>query len=694
MNSSIRSLASTLALGLALVQVVTGPAMAQATNKTTVGINTSAMDQSVRAGDDFYAFANGVWIKNTEIPADRASIGGFLIADQATEARIVSLVTKLATANSALGSDAAKIRDYYRAYLNTPAMDAAGLAPARADLDHIAAITTRVDLARVLGEQVRADVDPMNATNFETENLFGLFVTQSLKGGAVVPYLLQGGLGLPEREYYLASDAKAVALKARYGAYVAKLLFDAGLAATSAEAEAKAARILDLETKIATAHETREESEDIQQAKAEWTRAELAAKAPGLDWDVFLAGAGLGSQPMFAAYHDKAIPKLAALVGTEPVGVWKDWLTFHLINQFASVLPSKLDADRFAFFGTTLRGVSAQRPREKRAITALNGALGDVLGKLYVEAAFSASDKARIAGMADQIKAAFARRITALDWMAPSTKQEAITKVKGIIVGVGYPDTWADYSSLTIMPDNAYANARAASLAHYHQQLTKIGKPLDRGEWWMNPQEVNALNLPVQNALNFPAAILQPPFYDPHADAAFNYGAIGAVIGHEISHSFDNQGAAFDASGRLRNWWTKEDLARFTLAGKALADQFSGYEPFPGLHVNGTLTLSENIADVAGLAAALEAYHASLNGKPDVVVNGLTGDQRFFIAFAQSWSTKTRDAALRAQLATDGHAPAQYRALTVRNLDAWYAAFGVKPGDKLYLAPEKRVKVW
>jgi predicted metalloendopeptidase len=340
-----------------------------------------------------------------------------------------------------------------------------------------------------------------------------------------------------------------------------------------------------------------------------------------------------------------------------------------------------------------LQGVKVQRSRERRAIAALNGALGDALGKLYVEKYFPASDKARIQAMVSGIKDAFAVRIGKLDWMAPATKKEAIAKVRGIVVGVGYPDHWKDYSALKLGTD-AYANAKAAGLNDYRQQLAKIGKPMDRGEWWMNAQLVNAVNLPVQNALNFPAAILQKPFYDPAADAAFNYGAIGAVIGHEISHSFDNNGAAFDASGRLRDWWTPADMARFKQAGKALADQFSAYEPYPGLHVQGELTLGENIADVAGLAAALGAYHASLKGKPAPVINGMTGDQRFFLAFAQSWATKAREAAARAQIATDGHAPGQYRALTVRNVDDWYKAFNVKPGDKLYLPPAKRVKVW
>lgn len=335
-----------------------------------------------------------------------------------------------------------------------------------------------------------------------------------------------------------------------------------------------------------------------------------------------------------------------------------------------------------------------QRPRQKRAIRIVNALLGDALGKLYVDKYFPASSKSEIEAMVVNIKTAFARRIDMLAWMMPSTKKEALEKVRQIEVGVGYPDVWKDYSGYPLNPDTAYANVIAGEKVHYSQQIAKIGKPLDRREWWMNAQLVNAVNLPVQNALNFPAAILQRPFFDPKADAAFNYGAIGAVIGHEISHSFDNNGADFDANGKLRNWWTATDQAHFRKAGRALASQFDSYEPFPGLHVKGQLTLSENIADVAGLAAALDAYHASLKGKQPPVIEGYTGDQRFFIAYAQSWATKMRDEALRTRIATDGHAPELYRAQTVRNIDAWYRAFDVQPGDKLYLPPDKRVKVW
>ncbi|MEJ5975800.1 M13 family metallopeptidase [Novosphingobium sp. PS1R-30] len=655
-----------------------------------LGIDPGMMDRTVKPGSDFNLFVNGTWLKTTEIPADRSSVGGFYIADHKTEGQLGELIAGILRSNAPASSDEGRIRDFYRAYLDTAAIDAAGLKPVQPDLDRFAAIRDVKSLSRVLGEQVRADVDPLNATDFQTENLFGLFVTQSLPGTAVMPYVLQGGLGMPEREYYLSDDAKMVELRSKYHAYIAQLLTDAGIA----DAQGKAQRIYDLELKIAEAHLTREQSEDFQHSAAEWKRADFAAKAPGIDWQAFFTGAQLANQQTFAAYHASAIPKLSALVASQPLQAWKDWLLFHQLNTNTDVLPSKLDADRFAFYGTALSGTTEQRPREKRAIAAVNGAIGDALGKLYVEKYFPAAARAEVQVMVENIKTAFAKRVEAIDWMAPATKKEAIEKVRTIEVGVGYPDTWQDYSSLTIGAKTAYANRQAASKLGYRQQLAKIDKPLDRREWWMNAQLVNAVNLPVQNALNFPAAILQRPFFDPNADAAFNYGAIGAVIGHEISHSFDNNGAAFDASGKMRNWWTASDLKRFDDAGKALADQYDTYEPFPGLRVNGKLTLGENIADVAGLSASYDAYRASLKGREAPVIDGFTGDQRFFIAYGQSWATKMREAALRARIATDGHAPGQYRVLTVRNLDAWYNAFDVKPGDALYLSPEKRVRIW
>jgi putative endopeptidase len=648
------------------------------------------MDRSVQPGDDFFAFANGTWVKNTSIPDDRSTIGGFYIADRERERQTRELLDAILESKPAVGTNEARIANYYNAYVATAAIDRAGLAPARADLDAIAAISDKQQLSAAIGRTLRADTDPLNSTNFQTENLFGIFVTQGLTApGPAIPYLMQGGIGLPEREYYLSTDPEMVRLRDEYHGYVRQILQLAAYPDPAAAAD----RVFALETSIARAHATRAESEDFASGATMWTRAELERHAPGIDWTMLLNAAQLGSVQTFQAYHAKAIPKLARLVASEPLQAWKDWLVFHTLNQQANVLPQPFRDASFAFNGTTLQGTPKQRPRDQRAMNAVSSALQDAVGKAYVDKYFPASAKERIQSMVDDIKAAFARRVEAIDWLAPSTRQEALKKVETIVVGVGYPEHWRDYSSLEIGSD-AYVNQQNAKRFEYRHQLAKIGKPTDRGEWWMPPQLVNAVNLPVQNALNFPAAILQRPFFDPQADAAFNYGAIGATIGHEISHSFDNIGALFDASGRLRNWWTPEDFRRFEQAGQSLAAQFDAYEALPGLHVNGKLTLGENIADVAGLAAAYEAYKRSLKGKELPVIQGFSGDQRFFLAYAQSWASKMRDATLRQRIAADGHAPDRFRALTVRNLDAWYAAFNVQPGQKLYLAPDQRVRIW
>ncbi|HVU29426.1 MAG TPA: M13 family metallopeptidase, partial [Sphingomicrobium sp.] len=579
----------------------------------------------------------------------------------------------------------------YKAYLDTDSIDRQGLAPAKADLDAIGRIADKHQLSAAIGGTLRADTDPLNATNFRTDNLFGVFVTQGLATpGEQLPYLMQGGIGLPEREYYLSADAKMADTRNKYKSYIQTILQNAGYP----DPQGSATRIMDLETKIAKAHEPIEQSQDFKNGAQVWTRQQLEEKAPGIDWAALLGAAGLGGVQKFDAYHFASIPRLSALVASEPLQNWKDWLVFHTLNQHASVLPKAFRDASFAFNGTILAGTPQERPRDALALNATSKALQDAVGKAYVDKYFPASSKAEIQKMVDNLKAAFARRVQAISWMSPETKKEALKKVQGIVVGVGYPDSWRDYSGLEISADNAYANQKNVALWEYRHQLAKIGKPLDRHEWWMPPQLVNAVNLPVQNALNFPAAILVKPFFDPNADAAFNYGAIGATIGHEISHSFDTGGALFDAVGAMRNWWTPADFKSFQTQADELARQFDQYEALPGLHVNGKQTLNENIADVAGLGAAYDAYKASLNGKPAPVIDGLTGDQRFFLAYAQSWAVKSRPETLRRIVLTNEHAPEQFRAQSVRNLDAWYPAFNVKPGQKLYLAPEKRVKIW
>jgi putative endopeptidase len=663
---------------------------ASATAAPTIGIDLAGIDKAVKPGDDFEEYANGAWRNKTEIPADRASTGTFLKVFEVAEKRTADLIQNAGKGNPAAGTDARRIADYYAAYMDEAAIEKHGLSAIDADLKAVDAIADKTALSKALGAQMRADVDPLNSTNYDTEHLFGVFVSQPLdKAGPQVPYIMQGGLGMPNRDYYLAKDTDMAANRDKYVAYIEKLLTLSG----TADAAAKAKAIFDLETKIANAHANVVDTGDVHLPKP-WPMADWSKNAPGIDWAPFFEAAGLSGQPMVFAWQPKAIAKLSALVASEPLQTWKDYLRFHTINQGAGLLPKAYANEAFAFFGTQLQGTPKQSDRWKRGVGSTNNALGDAVGQIYIKEYFPASSKQQVESMVSGIVEAFDERLDKLDWMTAPTKAKAREKVKAMRVSVGYGDTWRDYSTLDIKPDDALGNALRWAKFEYQWQLSKMGKPLDRGEWWMTPQTVNAVNLPLQNALNFPAAILEPPFFDPKADAAANYGAIGAVIGHEISHSFDNTGAEFDADGTLRNWWSKEDMAHFKAASDALAKQYDAYEPLPGLHLNGQQVLGENIADVAGLTAAHMAYRKSLGGKEAPVIDGLTGDQRFFLAFAQAWRGKVRDAALRAQIIGDGHSPGRYRAMTVRNLDSWYDAFSVKAGEKLYLAPEKRVQVW
>ncbi|MEO8997728.1 MAG: M13 family metallopeptidase [Rhodanobacter sp.] len=658
---------------------------------TPTGVDLAGIDHSVKPGDDFDSYANGNWRKTAVIPADRASTGIFLQVFNKAEQRNAELIKAAAAAKAPAGSNESKIADYYAAFMDQAGIAKHGLSPLKPELAKIDAIKTPAELASVLGSQLRADVDPVNATNFSTEHLFGLFVTQGLEDSAHnVAYLLQGGLGMPNRDYYLATDKDMAGIRAKYQSYIAAQLKNVGIV----DADAKAKAVFELETKIAKVQESLVDSEDVHKANNPWNSGDFASKAPGLDWAVYLHAAGIDTQKQITVWQPSAIKGISALVASEPLDAWKAFLTFHTINHSAGLLPPPFADASFEFYGHTLQGTPKQRDRWKRAIGAVNNDLGDAVGQIYVKKYFPASSKAQVKQMVDNILAAFTDRVDQLDWMTPATKQKAKAKIATVRVGVGYPETWRDYSDLTIRRDDPVGNRLRAEQHEYQHQLSKLGQPVDKGEWWMTPQTVNAVNLPLQNALNFPAAILEAPFFDPKADAASNYGSIGAVIGHEISHSFDNTGAEFDAQGRLANWWTPEDQAHFKAAGQKLVEQYNAYEAIPGLHVNGQQTLGENIADVSGLTISYLAYHKSLDGKPAPVINGLTGDQRFFLAFAQSWREKTRPAALRAQVIGDGHAPGNFRAQTVRNLDAWYDAFSPKSGEKLYLAPQDRVKIW
>jgi putative endopeptidase len=654
------------------------------------GIDLAGMDRSVKPGDNFFEYTNGGWLKATPIPPDKGGYGVFTLLVDKTRQRVQKLIQEAAASSSGASPEQRKVGEFYSSFMDEAAIEQKGLSPLKPQLEAIAAIRDRTMLARVIGGTLRADVDPLNATNFYTDHLFGVWVTQSLTDPhQSVPYLLQGGLGMPDRDYYLSDSPHMAALRKQYQAHIAAML----KLVRFTRPEERAAGIFSLETKMAHVHATRVESEEVRNA-VEWKRDELAQKAPGLDWAVLLKAAGLNDVPEFIIWHPKAVPGLAALVSSEPLDEWKDWLAYHTVEHWSNFLPKAFVDEHFNFYGKDLNGIPQQRPRWQLGVDFTNFALGDAVGKLYAERYFPPQAKARIQALVANLLKVYAQRIDALSWMSPQTKARAKEKLATLKVGVGYPDRWTDYSGLEIRKDDALGNVERAGLFYYHQQLAKLHQPVDRGEWWMTPQTVNAVNLPLQNALNFPAAILQPPFFDPAADAAHNYGSIGAVIGHEISHSFDDQGSQFDAEGRLANWWTPQDFAHFKAAGEALARQYNQYRPFPDLAVNGHQTLSEDIADLAGLAAAYDAYHLSLDGRPGPVLDSLTADQRFFISYGQSWREKSRPAVLRNQILTNGHAPGQYRALTVRNLDPWYAAFSVGPSEKMYLAPKDRVRIW
>ncbi|HZW89866.1 MAG TPA: M13 family metallopeptidase [Myxococcaceae bacterium] len=686
-----------LALGLAAITTARAapPVDTSATRAPPLGapsgLEATFIDRSVRPGDDFFRYANGAWLGGTEIPPDRSAWGASGELDERLFLQTREILEAAARSNAAPGSLERKVGDFYASAMDEAAAESKGIAPLKPALSRITALKTKADLATYLGEEVRADVDAMDCTNFQTSRLFGLWVAPDLDVPTrSVPYLLQGGLGMPDREYYLDTAPAMVETRDKYRVHVETIFKLAGIK----DAAKRAARVVDLETKMARVHATRLESLEVKDANNPWPRSEWAKRAPGLDWTRFFRAAGLAEQPVIFAWHAKATAGLAALVAHEPLDVWKDWATYHVVDRRSAFLGKAFQDEAFAFYGRVLSGTAEQAARWKRAQSWMNDLVGEAVGRLFVERHFTPEAKAKASAMIQAIAAAFVRRIDALDWMAPSTKAEAKAKVQALYVGVGYPDRWQDWSGLEVRRDDLVGNVDRAGLFHRQQELAKLGKPVDRTAWCMNPHIVNAVNLPARNALSIPAGILQPPYFDPEAPAAVNYASIGGTIGHEVSHSFDDQGSLFDSTGKLRNWWTKEDLAHFQASGAALAKQFDGYRPFPDLHINGKQTLSENIADLAGLAAAHDAWIGTLGGAPAPVLQGFSGEQQFFLAYAQSWRTKFRDPLMRQLVVSDGHAPDPYRAQTVRNFDAWYPAFDVKPGETLYLGAKERVRVW
>ncbi len=692
---SVSRLAPAVAFAVAAVFPFVGAAQQNTTSPVTNaprhGIAVANIDPAVKPGDDFYRYANGRWIARTEIPPDRAGIGVFAILADRSSKNVAAIIEEAAKSKAPNGSNARKIADLYNAFMDEAAIEARGLKPLEPQLAAIAAIHDRRDLAVALGKTLRADVDMLNNAVFSTPNLLGLWVAPGFSDSDhYMPYLLQGGLEMPSRSYYLDESQHMKDVRVKYYTHVAGMLRLADLD----DSEARASRIINLEHDIAATHVSLADIEDIAKADNLWTRADFSEKAPGLDWDAYFDGAGLGQQKQFMVWTPSALTGEAALVASVPIETWKDWLRLHLIETYANVLPRALAEEQFSFFGEVMSGVQQQRPRWQLGVALVNADLGDAVGQIYAQKYFSPQAKAEAQAMVANLIAAYHKRISQLTWLAPSTRAEAQAKLNTLYVGIGYPETWKDYSTYEVRSDDAFGNAWRASVWSYQREIARIGKPVDRHEWSMEPQTVNAVNLPLQNALSFPAAILQPPFFDPEAPAVVNYGAIGTVIGHEISHTFDAEGSAFDSKGRVRNWWKPADHAHFEQQAEKLEKQYDAYEPFPGVHVNGKQTIDENIADLGGVAAAYDGYRASLKGAKAPMQDGFTGDQQFFIAFGQNWGSKAREAALRRQVLTDGHSPGQYRADVVRNIDAWYAAFGVKPGGTLYLAPDERVRIW
>jgi putative endopeptidase len=643
------------------------------------GVDLTTRKATVKPGDDFFASANGAWLDTFTIPPDKASYGIFTKLDDEARANVRKIIEGAAGAKPAPGSIEQKIGDYFASFMDTAKIEADGINALKPDLDRITAVKTPAELARLFGE-----------VGFQSP--VGGYIGQDDKDPeAYFVNLVQSGLGMPDRDYYLRDDPKLKETRVAYLAHVGRMLTLAGVP----DGSAKAARIVALETKIAQAHWARERTRDAIANYNPKRRAELSSFAPGLDWQAMLDAMGLGAWDRFNANTPTAVKGIAALVASQPLEDWKAYLTYHHVHNHAPYLPKAVDDENFAFFGKVLSGREKQRERWERGVDLVNGGLGEAIGQVYVKQHFPPEAKAKIDALVENMKGAYKANIEKLEWMGPETRAKALEKLASLRVKIGYPNKWKDYSSMAIMPGNVLANARAAEEWSWRFDVAKLGKPVDKDEWLITPQTVNAYYYPPTNEITFPAAILQAPAFDPHADEAVNYGGIGAVIGHEIGHGFDDQGRLYDAKGALNDWWSKADDASFKKRSAGLAAQYGAFEALPGLKVNGQLTLGENIGDLGGLGVAYQAYRRSLGGKEAPVIDGLTGDQRFFLAYAQVFRTKYRDEALRTMVLSDAHSPAQFRVNgVVRNVDAWYAAFNVQPGEKLYLAPDQRVKIW
>ncbi|WLI89614.1 M13 family metallopeptidase [Massilia sp. R2A-15] len=649
------------------------------------GVDVASIDRSVRSQDDFFRYSQGKWLQDVEIPSDRASWGAFNIAQDTVETQIRTLIEQAdQDKNKKAGSDAQKMGDFYASYMNEQRRNELGLAPLKAELGRVAALRDKKELGALAARFGKIGVGAP----------FEMGVHQDNKASTrYVVDIAQSGLGMPNRDYYITpDDAKLADTRAKYQAHVEKMLALAG----HANAAAEAAQIVALETDIAKAQWSAVENRDPVKAYNKVSIAQLKALAPSIDWTAYLKGAGVaGKVDSLIVSQPTYLQRLDAVVKATPLDAWKSYFEFRLISAYAPYLSQPFVDESFAFRGAVLSGAKVNRPLQKRAIAEVNRSLGEVVGKAYVEHHFPAERKQQVETMVQNFLAAFKEGIETLDWMTEATKKQAQVKLSKIKVKVGYPNRWRDYSALAIARDDVVGNVmRAREFAH-HFDINKLGKPVDRDEWGMTPQTVNAYYNPEMNEVVFPAARLQSPLYDANAEPAINYGAVGISIGHEISHAFDDQGAQFDGDGNLRNWWSDEDRKQFAARGKVLVNQYGAYSPLPGYTLNGELTLGENIADNAGAIMATRAYKISLHGKPAPVIDGFTAEQRLFMGLAQARRGKARDPALIAQVKSDPHSPAEFRVNgSLRNHPGFYEAFDVKPGDKMYLAPEQRVIFW
>jgi len=654
-----------------------------ATKAVESGLDPESFDKEVRPQDDLFRHVNGSWLARTEIPADKASYGAFDILFDKAQADLRAIVEEAAKSTTRTpGSEAQKIGDFYESFMNEPRAEQLGITPLKPELDAIDAIKTKTDLAR-------------HFARFFKLNLINPIVGY-VDGDAQQPtndilYVFQGGLGLPDRDYYIKNDDKLKEYREKYVGFVGNILGQAG----DANAGKSAREIFVLETRLARAHWTNVESRDAVKTYNKVTVADLAKQFPGFDWDAWTKELGVNGVPAVVVNQPSYLKALAATVNELPVDAWKPYLKASLLNGFAPYLNKSIVDAEFGFYNTTLRGVKEQQPRWKRGVNTVNGNLGEMLGKLYVERHFKPEAKARMEGLVANLREAYRLGIDKLEWMGPETKKQAQEKLAKFTPKIGYPNKWRDYSKLEIKKDDLVGNMIRAFEHENNYQLGKAGKPIDPEQWGMTPQTINAYYNPVRNEIVFPAAILQPPCFNLDAEDAANYGGIGAVIGHEMGHGFDDQGRRYDATGALRDWWTKADEAEYMKRAKVLVDQFNEFEPLPGLHVNGELTLGENLADLTGLVISHQAYQLSLKGKDAPTIDGITADQRFYMGWSQSWKAKERDESLRQQVLTNVHSPEMYRANgPIRNIPEFYMAFGVKEGDKHYLPPDRRVKIW